>query len=175
MKTHALILVECHDSFPDAKVNGKDAIVFGDEVGRIVLASTDFTTRANKVNDIDPALLIKKEDTDLTQLTAPGEVGEEFVRLYSAYGYFVKVANINTNVVVRIETTGDTADGWGIATLKNTDIPNCAITNNQMTITANGIYPIWTIDPAVKAKLVWVSESGGTDAVLDQSLFFRRA
>lgn len=93
-----------------------------------------------------------------TALTAPGDgnvvqVAENDLFSTKAYTLIVKVATINTNVIVRLDGS---IDGTEYA-------PIIAAT----TITANGNHVISVGDRPVKfIKPVWVSESGGTAAVV---------
>ena len=66
------------------------------------------------------------------------------------------VANINTNIVVRME-----------GSLDGNYFFNLDINNVSLTVTANGAYGFKSTARIKFIRLVWVSESGGTAATLD--------
>lgn len=91
-------------------------------------------------------------------LTAPGQ-SVTVNALYSDYKISaqVTVSSINTNVVVRLEVSND-GTNWVNANSSGTD----------QTLTANGSYMLAVSDiPVSLARLLFVSETGGTAAVLN--------
>lgn len=94
--------------------------------------------------------------TAITQLTAPGASG--WINTGKALNHTVAltVANIDTNVVVRIEGT---IDGTLAFNLSDTD--------SDTTITANGTYGFMAKGSLTGIRVNFISESGGTAATID--------
>ena len=93
-----------------------------------------------------------------TALTAPGDgntvqVAENDLFSTKAYTLITKVATIDTNVIVRLDGS---IDGTNFAPI----IGNTTITANGNSVVSVGDRPVKFIKP------VWVSESGGTNAVV---------
>lgn len=92
-----------------------------------------------------------------TQLTAPGNTQSLNVTTLSKIRCQYIVANINTNVIVRLEGSND-----------GTNWDNLDTSNLDKTITANGVYSFTTINvPLFRIRFNFVSESGGTAATID--------
>ena len=92
----------------------------------------------------------------ITQMTAPGASG--WIATGKALNHTVAltVANIDTNVVVRIEGT---VDGTNAFNLSDSD--------TDTTITANGTYGFMANGSLTGIRVNFVSESGGTAATVD--------
>lgn len=133
----------------------------------------DSINNANNVQEITPALLTQQKLTAITQLTAPGDTAEILVNNYGVYGYTFTVATIDTNVIVQLEGSIDESN-YATLPIDNTVVTNVAIANNQMTITANGTYVIYSSAPMIDVRFDWVSEAGGAAATIDPDFFGRR-
>ena len=92
----------------------------------------------------------------ITQLTAPGASG--WINTGKALNHTIAltVANIDTNVVVRIEGTIDGTDAFN---LSNSD--------TDTTLTTNGTYGFKYTGSLTGIRVNFVSESGGTAATID--------
>lgn len=92
-----------------------------------------------------------------TQLTAPGATAGFATPDRNFHSIWVTVANINTNVVIRIEASPDNSI-WANADASGLDT----------TITANGTYLFVVPEtPMGYTRVNFVSESGGTAATID--------
>ena len=92
-----------------------------------------------------------------TQLTAPGNTASFACTGRKNHTIAVTVANINTNVVVRVEGSLD-GSIWGNLDYAGTDT----------TITSNGTSMLTAeLIPLAYIRFVFVSESGGTTATID--------
>ena len=90
------------------------------------------------------------------QLTAPGNSEAIDVKGFLSHSWQYTISNINTNAVVRVEGS---IDGTNYYNLDQ---------DGDTTKTANGTYGFKLSDtPLFKVRFVFVSESGGTDAVID--------
>lgn len=92
----------------------------------------------------------------ITQMTAPGASAWIATGKALNHTVAVTVANIDTNVVVRIEGT---IDGTLAFNLSDTD--------SDTTITANGTYAFMANGSLTGIRVNFVSESGGTAATVD--------
>ena len=101
-----------------------------------------------------------------TQLTAAGSTDHIHVPGARNHVFQVLVADIDTNVIVRADGSND-GTNFGEMTISNTAVTGAtSITNNRITITANGTYLIVvknTLTPYV--RFTFVSESGGDASV----------
>jgi len=95
-----------------------------------------------------------------TQLTAVGNTAWIKTLQNTNHTIMVKVANINTNVVVRVE-----------GTINGTDAFNMSDLNSDTTITANGNYAFMMSGAIQAIRLNFVSETGGSAATLDVSYY----
>lgn len=106
-----------------------------------------------------------------TQLTAPGNSDEVSVEGSKDHTVQVKVASINTNVVVQLEGSVD-GTNFFILPLEGVVVSGITITANVATITANATYLLYVKDVAIKnIRLNFVSESGGTAATIDTKFY----
>ena len=74
-----------------------------------------------------------------TQLTAAGSTASTEVSNLSQHSFQVKVASINTNVVVNVDGSMDGTNFFTVP-LVNTAVASLALSANLATITANGTY-----------------------------------
>jgi hypothetical protein len=97
----------------------------------------------------------------ITQLTAAGNA--EAVKLISGKGATVKVtvAAIDTNAVVKLEYSNAADFGSGV------------VQGQTLTITANGDYLLNILPGHSYARLVFVSETGGTAATIDATYYLQ--
>ena len=82
----------------------------------------------------------------------------------------MKVASINTNVVVNVDGSMDGTNFFTVP-LVNTAVASLALSANLATITANGTYLLQASGKMKYVRLTWVSEAGGTAATLDVVYF----
>lgn len=125
----------------------------------VQVGGTDGTnTRALKTDATGNLLTAAAPLTNtFAQLTAPGASASFAVPGRNNHTVMVTVANINTNVVVRIEMSLDNTN-WGNADASGLDT----------TITVNGSTPFVLPDtPMGYIRVNFVSESGGTAATID--------
>lgn len=92
----------------------------------------------------------------ITQLTAPGASG--WIATGKALNHTVAltVANIDTNIVVRIEGTIDGSLAF-----------NLSDADSDTTITANGTYAFMATGSLTGIRVNFISEIGGTAATID--------
>lgn len=99
---------------------------------------------------------LAQEQFATTQLTAPGSTPARSMAGYSKAYIQVVITNINTNVVVRIEGSND-----------GTNWANLSANNSDTTFTTNGTYAFQYQGCPANIRTTFVSETGGTAAVLD--------
>lgn len=141
-----------------AKASGSLLILFGREPG------VDFTATNSQgvsiTTDTTGSSFTAPSGTATTvgsQLTAAGNGTSIDTSGFKNHSFYVTVASIDTNVVVRIE--GSTDD----STFANIDVAG-----TDITYTANGTYLLSKAEfPMKYARVVFVSESGGTGVTLD--------
>ncbi len=92
----------------------------------------------------------------ITQLTEPGTSGWIATGKALNHTIALTVANIDTNVVVRIEGT---IDGTNAFNLSDSD--------TDTTITANGTYGFMATGSLTGIRVNFISETGGTAATVD--------
>lgn len=124
---------------------------------------------------------IYREETTITQFTAPGNSTAINTGFCTIHNFQIKVATIDTNVVVAAEGSLDgtnffrlnLADELLLAAIGTVQITSFAIgANGIATITANGTYHFQTAEcPLKQIRLVFVSESGGTAATINAVYF----
>lgn len=111
--------------------------------------------------------------TTFTQLTAPGVTAAEDVKGFKTHAFQVKVASINTDVVVGAQGS---FDGTNYFTLPFLTIASglavtglsVGATTNLATITANGTYVLaYQEIPLKYIKFNFSAENGGTAATID--------
>jgi hypothetical protein len=153
--------------------DGEAASLLINAFRELIIAGYNRAEGAIDINNIAPALLTRMKQTGLTQLTAPAQTTDKFnIELRGIFGFSFTVASIGTNIVVQLKGSIDRTN-YGVLPLDNTAVPSASITTNQMTITANGTYLIYSSAPVVDAYLEFVSESGGTPTI-DPDFFARR-
>ncbi len=158
---------------PTPVSDGQGVAVWMDTSGRLIGPAYNSGLGANDVNDVVPALTQFTRNVGIAQLAAPGSTVVVDVSKMGLYGYTFTVSSLDTTVVVSL--TGN-VDGTNYATLPldNDAIANTSMSANQMTITLDGTYSIYSSAPMDQARLTFVSESGGEAALIDADFFGRR-
>ena len=107
-----------------------------------------------------------------TQLTAPGLTDALKVTGMKNHSFQVKVAVIDTNVIVEAQGSNDGTNFFPL-TIDNTATASFAITANRATITANGNYHLRVQNTSLHSvKFSFVSETGGdSSATLDVTYY----
>ena len=106
-----------------------------------------------------------------TQLAAVGLTDALKVTGMKNHTFQVKVAAINTNVIVEALGSNDGVNFFPL-TLDNTATASFAITANRATITANGNYHLRVQNTSLHSvKFSLVSETGGSAATLDVTYY----
>ena len=103
-----------------------------------------------------------------TQLAAAGSTDHINVPGVRNHVFQLLLAAVNTNVIVEIQGSHD-GTNFGVLTMENTAVTGVSgISANRATITANGTYLFTSKNTPVKyVRFTFVSESGGTAALLD--------
>ena len=153
--------------------DGAPVGVWFNTFGQFVAAGFNQSLAAQDYNDVAPALTQIDKTLAITQLTAPGSTAARTVNGRGRFGYALTVAAIDTNVVVSLTGNIDGAN-YATLTLKNDPVANTSMSQNQMTITANGTYHLWSDAPVDQVRLTFVSESGGVAATIDADFLGRR-
>ena len=91
-----------------------------------------------------------------SQLSAPGSTSSRNMNGFNRAFITATVANINTNVVLRIEGSND-----------NSNWVNLNASDADTTITANGTYGFQYVGCPQHIRTTFVSESGGTSATVN--------
>lgn len=91
-----------------------------------------------------------------SQLSAPSSTSSRNMNGFNRAFITATVANINTNVVLRIEGSND-----------NSNWVNLSASDADTTITANGTYGFQYVGCPQHIRTTFVSESGGTSATVD--------
>jgi len=105
-----------------------------------------------------------------TQLTAPGLTSAVDVEGISEHGIAIKVAAVDTNVIVETLGSFDGTNffaiplGVPVAAVAATGLTAAA---GRATITVNGTYVLHYSLPLKNIKCSFVSEAGGTSATVD--------
>jgi hypothetical protein len=157
---------------PTEVSDGDEVNAWYDTFGRPISKEINLSTQAAQVENVSSIPTMTQKVTGITQLTATGNTSSINVEDYALYGYTFTVASINTNVIVGLVGS---VDGTNFAELplENTAVTGASITNNRVTITANGTYIIYSKAPISEVQFDFISESGGTTATIDADFFAR--
>ena len=106
-----------------------------------------------------------------TQLIATGLTSALKVTGMKNHTFQVKVAAINTNVIVEVQGSNDGTIFFPL-TMDNTATATFAITSNRATITGNGNFHLRVQNTSLHSvRFNFVSESGGSAATLDVTYY----
>jgi len=134
----------------DPLTNGPWYDVYGQQQIRGYNLSVD----AMNTVDVSPAVT-RTMLVSFTQLTAPGSTADVNVLDFHHHTFQIVVANIDTNVVVRVEGSLDGTNYFNTAT-------------GDTTYTANGTYMLEISNFKSKfLRFTFVSEAGGANATID--------
>jgi hypothetical protein len=148
----AIVGSKAVDGVPDELAEDEDGSFWMTTWKELVLFGANLAERSIDVTwDPVPPMRV----TGITQLTAPGSTTPINVADYSDGCYGFTVANINTNVVVRVEGTIDGTNWFNMAA-------------TDTTITANGTYRLdYSARSVYQVRFTFVSEAGGAAATID--------
>lgn len=159
---------------PTAVADGDAVRPWYEPYGRPILYGSNLSEGSMDVTPVSAPPMPTVKITGITQLTAPGNTAKVNVSEYSLYGYSFTVAAINSSVLVCLYGSIDETN-YAVLPLDSGPVPGAAaISNNQVTVTANGTYLIYSSAPVIDFYFSFVSESGGSAATIDCDLLARR-
>ena len=133
------------------KHNGEIIPMAVDNSGHLILNATDVQTSADSISTT-----VSQVSFTETQLTAVGTTTSRSMVGYNQALITATVANINTNVVVRVEISND-----------GTNWTNASVLNTDTTITTNKTEAFVFSGCPANIRFNFVSESGGTAATIN--------
>ena len=168
----AIIGGVAEETVPAAVADGDAVRINYDPYGRHRDAAFNQAQSSEDTTETAPAVM-QVGEFPFTQLTAPGSTPAAATQDYRNHTFQI-LLDIGgcTDVVVRADGSLD-GTNWAPLGVVDDDcvVTNCAVANEELTITASGTYFLRLQNLKTKyIRLTFVSEAGDTDATLDVDL-----
>lgn len=167
--THAMMIGgKVFTGVPAAEAAGDIVAPWMDEYRRMIIYGFLFAAEALGITDVAPSILAPYEPVVMAQLTAPGATDPIEVVDYNRVTAQVTLANVDTNVIVRLEGSHDGTNYFPLG-LENEDVTGCAIAASEATLTVDGTYLLVSGPIATKyARFYFIQETASpSPATLD--------
>lgn len=138
---HLMVGTQAVSSVP-TEVQHLDAVrLWADTFGRIVMAGFNQSTNAIDVFNQNDALLTTAEAVSLNAVTAAGAGSIINGLNFNKHTFYITASSITSGGTLSIQVSYD-GTNWATATLLTTAVAGIAISNNIVTISANGTYAL---------------------------------